>query len=41
MSSIEDVFKLMGKPLKPSIRKGRMKDRVIKKLNESLNMVDP
>jgi hypothetical protein len=39
MSSIEDIFKLMDKPLKPSVRKERMKDRVIKKLNESLDLV--
>lgn len=39
MSSIEDIFKLMDKPLKPSIRKERMKDRVINKLNESLDLV--
>lgn len=39
MSSIEDIFKLMDKPLKPSVRKERMKDRIINKLNESLNLV--
>ena len=40
MSSIEDVFKLMDKPLKPTVSKERIKDRIIKKLNESLDLVN-
>ena len=39
MSYIEDVFKLMDEPLKPTVRKERIKDRIINKLNESLDLV--
>jgi hypothetical protein len=39
MNSLEAILKYMDKPIKPSIHKEKVKDRVLKKLNEDLILV--